>query len=80
MEGQIGAQVPFDLGLNSGYGYLVFLQDEGRGEELAIEVHDGVCFVDFLSLGVWGCIGGLGLRGEIYEHARRVGRCSNPLE
>ena len=47
---------------------------------MAIEVHDGVAFVDFLGLGIWGWVLGLGLRGEIYEHARSIGRCSNPLE
>lgn len=47
---------------------------------MAIEVDDGVTFVDFLSLGVGVGICGLGLRGEIYEHARSIGRCSNPLE
>lgn len=80
MQGQIGVQVPFDLGLNHRHKYLVFLQDEGRSVKMAIEVHDGVAFVDFLGLGIWGWILGLGLRGEIYEHARSIGRCSNPLE
>lgn len=80
MQRQIRVQVLLDLDLNHGHKYLVLLQDEGRSEEMAIEVHLGMAFVDFLRVGVWGWNLGLGLRGEIYEHARSIGRCSNPLE
>lgn len=47
---------------------------------MAIKVDDRMTFAAFLWLCVWGGIGWLWLRGEIYEHARSIGQRSNPLE